>query len=414
MQNRKLVMWGATILLVIVAIVIGLFLRNGIDFLTGNSTNDSSVAVSQTATAESADNSNSSTDESESVSSATTTSSASTSVPTQTSSEETTTLIVYDGQEREFHSGSFEELTTDPNMTNVGYVGYESAHIVPEGATADNCNLDEQPKLIDFYKDFTETAGLVPSHDVNGNVQKLYTGHTIYTKANITQGERDTAPATATFRYIINGFDTLELDAYDLIPEDEGYLLREEYSTNRIRLFDTQEELDAANAAWDAGQSILNGDSAEIPGGIILDGCLLDNNITWYIDTDGTLCVPLDEVAEQFSDDAYVTTSGVLHIPLYEGCGNASIEIPSRKSKGFDQEVIAFGIDTENETWHYTGWLDGSLWEADFPLTSNFNFPVEKASQLTGWRFYFDGTMLNIVTEDCNVNNNFILRVNHE
>ena len=81
------------------------------------------------------------------------------------------------------------------------------------------------------------------------------------------------------------------------------------------------------------------------------------------------------------------------------------------KSAGFDSEVQAFNINKEAGTWHYNAWGDGGLWEDDFKLTlDSFFMPAEWASRLTGWTFYFDGVMLNIVTEPCNVNNNFILR----
>lgn len=320
--------------------------------------------------------------------------------------------IPQNGEATVYKPGYFVMLDTG-DKTNVGHIGYTRTRMLPEGATAENTDYEDCSLVVDFYKELNQNLPLIGARDASGNYQKLYTGHTIYSRFNISSAETANHDNTKNWRYIKNGYDILELNAFDTISENEGYLLRKEGSDERIRLFDTQEELDAANQAWEKGQAILNGQADEIQGGIILDGCLLDG-VSWEIGSsysEKSVYVPLKDLAFNFSSGSYVTITGVLHIPTYEGCGNASIEIPSTKSAGFDNEVQAFYIDKDNNTWHYNAWSDGGLWEDDFTLTSdNFVMPAEWASRLTGWTFYFDGVMLNIVTEPCNVNNNFILR----
>lgn len=320
--------------------------------------------------------------------------------------------VPQNGETVAYQPGNFVEIDTG-DKTNVGHVGYTMSRILPEGATAENISYDDCMLVIDFYKAFNESMPIVEAQGASGEWQSLYTGHTIYSRLNISSAETANHKNTRNWRYIKNGYDLLELDAYDDIPEDEGYLLRKADSDERIRLFDTQEELNAANTAWEKGQAMLNNTADEVYGGIILDGCYLEG-VSWEtasLYSEESVYVPLKDIAIAFSSGSYVTTSGVLHIPTYEGCGNASIEIPSKKSVGFDSEVQAFYIDKNNGTWHYNAWGDGGLWEDDFKLTlDSFFMPAEWAGRLTGWRFYFDGVMLNIVTEPCNVNNNFMLR----
>lgn len=320
--------------------------------------------------------------------------------------------IPQNGEAVEYQPGNFVEIDTG-EKSNVGHVGYSRTRILPEGATAETTSYEDCMLVKDFYKEFNESMPIVEAQDPAGKWQTLYTGHTIYSRMNISSAETANHDNTGNWRYIKNGYDLLELNAFDTIPKDEGYLLRKADSDERIRLFDTQEELDAANNAWEKGQAILNKTAEEIQGGIILDGCYLDG-IVWEtasLYSGESIYIPLRDIAMAFSSGTYVTTSGVLHIPTYEGCGNASIEIPSKKSAGFDSEVQAFNINKEAGTWHYNAWGEGGLWEDDFKLTlDSFFMPAEWASRLTGWTFYFDGVMLNIVTEPCNVNNNFILR----
>ena len=389
-RNTAFVVFTAVLL--IVACVISYFLMHGVNFLTDKQNNDDDkfrVVQTQTATPETGFFEDSEEGDSNNV-----------------------VYIPQNGQDVAYYPGRFAMMDTG-DKTNVGHIGYTRTRILPEGATADNTSYEDCELLVDFYKKINQSFPVIGARDVSGNYQALYTGHRIYSRLNISSAETANHDNSRNWRYIKNGYDYLELNAYDTIPKDEGYLLREENSADRIRLFDTQEELDAANDAWNKGQAILNGQADEIQNGIILDGCLLDG-VSWRIDSSygqKGVYVPLRNIAERFSDGTFVTTTGVLHIPIYEGFGDSSVEIPSRKSCGFDAEVQALNIDAENKTWHYNAWNDGGLWEDDFPLTTDsFNMPAEWASRLTGWTFYFDGVMLNIVTEPSNVNNNFILR----
>lgn len=303
----------------------------------------------------------------------------------------------------QFTTGAFQTLQQNGN-TNVGYIGYDSSKMLLEDTPRTQEGYNEAEYRKDYFKDFTKDFyNLSPVLDENGNPQKLYTGHTIYSDVDF-EGKN------GSIYYIMNGYDVLNLNAFRKIPDDEGYLLRKEGSSERIRLFSSQKELDDATQAWNAGQEILSNPSKEIQNGIILDGCLL-NNAKWSIDEDGKVVVPLSTLGSDFSDGTYVTMTGVLHIPIFEGCGSPALEIPSKKTKNYDVENIAFGINPDAETWHYYASMDGGLWEADLPLANNnFSMDVLSASQLTGWTFSFDGTMLNIVTEPCNVTNNFMLR----
>lgn len=378
-----------TALLLAVALALSFFLLNVINFLSGNHEHKGKVQFSTSETAKESGFFNKSEDEYSDM-----------------------VFIPQNGESVAYQPGNFVVIDTG-DKSNVGHVGYSLTRILPEGATADNTTYNDCVLVKDFYAELNKNFPIIEAQGPAGEGQSLYTGHTIYSHLNVNSSENSNHDNTGNWRYIKNGYDLLELNAFDSIPEDEGYLLREENSDNRIRLFDTQEELDAANESWEKGQAILNGESDEIQGGIILDGCLLDG-VSWEIGstyTEKSIYVRLSSIAEAFSNGSYVTTTGVLHIPTYEGCGNASIEIPSTKSIGFENEVEAFQIDTDNKTWHYNAWGDGGLWEDDFKLTSDIFFmPAEWASRLTGWTFYFDGVMLNIVTEPCNVNNNFILR----
>lgn len=306
-------------------------------------------------------------------------------------------------EETKFVTGKFEELVHGED-SNVGYIGYDTSKVMPEDMPKTQEAFQSAEYRKDYYKSLRNVLyNLSPVLDESGAPQKLYTGHTIYSDVN-REGQN------GSIYYIINGYDVLNLNVFRNIPDDAGYLLRKEDSSERIRLFNTQEELDKATQAWTSGQEILSDPSKEVPNGIILDGCLLDN-ATWQADENGNIVIPLSTISTDFSDGTFVSTTGVLHIPTFEGCGSPSVEIPSTKAKNYDVELLAFEIDPDAGTWNYSSIPDGGLWKATLPLANNsFNMDVASASQLTGWTFSFDGTMLNIVTEPCNVTNNFMLR----
>lgn len=380
MKKSGLIAIAATVILVVIALILSFGLRKGIRVLTGQE------QMENPATPES---------------------SVTTGFFDTKKEDNTIYLPTGDGETDAYQPGVFVELDTGED-TNVGKFGYMTSRVLPEFAEP-GIDVTEYKLVTQYYKEYQDSMNLVPAHDAAGNVQTLYTGHTIYTQYDISTSETANPDNTKTWRYIKNGFDVLELNAYDTIPEDEGYLLRKEDSNERIRLFDTQEELDAANAAWGKGQAILNGEEEEVQGGIILDGCYLPG-VSWEVSSlygEPDIYVSLADIGAAFTDGSYITTSGVLHIPISEGCGNFSVEIPSKKSVNFENEVTAFGINKEFNTWN----IRASLWEDTLPLTTeSFFMPATLASRITGWRFYFDGVMLNIVTEECNVNNNFILR----
>ena len=289
--------------------------------------------------------------------------------------------------------------------SNLGYTGYLTLGIKNGGDYA-------------YYKSYgkaLDSMGLVAARSyVDEEVTTISTGHTVYVRPeNGDNGGFDANDDTYghSNRFIISGYDLLELDGYDSIAKNAGYLLHKERSGERIRLFDTKAELDAANVSWKSGQEILSGSQEERKCGIILDGRLLNDDIVWRKESDGKVTLPMALIAPQYSSGSYVTSNGLLHVPFAEGMGYPFIEIPSISVQDDSAEAQFYGIDKEAGTWVYNGNIIENNWSDTFPLSSDsFDLSLDDVVRLMGWKVSWDGIMVCIETDSGNVNNNFILR----
>ena len=186
---------------------------------------------------------------------------------------------------------------------------------------------------------------------------------------------------------------------------DNIYLVRKEFTGERIYVVRSNQELDEYNKAWEKGQKILNGEETGSSGDIILNGRLLSCK---YQFVTGEYYIPLKDVGEAFNSEACKIDkdNSILYLPLETGIGLVTLGVP------YTQFGTAGAISTTFTASEITN-KDYPEWTDNFHIgaTSSCYVPQSEVSRYAGWYFYTNGDVLSIVTDDLSVNNNFVLYV---
>lgn len=186
---------------------------------------------------------------------------------------------------------------------------------------------------------------------------------------------------------------------------DNIYLVRKEFTGERIYVVRSNQELDEYNEAWEKGQKILNGEETGSSGDIILNGRLLSCK---YQFVNGEYYIPLKDVGEAFNSEACKIDkdNSILYLPLETGIGLVTLGVP------YTQFGTAGAISTTFTASEITN-KDYPEWTDNFHIgaTSSCYVPQSEVSRYAGWYFYTNGDVLSIVTDDLSVNNNFVLYV---
>lgn len=184
---------------------------------------------------------------------------------------------------------------------------------------------------------------------------------------------------------------------------DNIYLVRKEFTGERIYVVRSNQELDEYNEAWDKGQKILNGEETGSNGDIILNGRLLSCK---YQLINGEYYIPLKDVGEAFNSEACKIDkdNSILYLPVETGIGIVTLGVP------YTQFGTAGAISTTFTASEITN-KDYPEWTDNFHIgaTSSCYVPQSEVSRYAGWYFYTNGDVLSIVTDDLSVNNNFVL-----
>lgn len=239
---------------------------------------------------------------------------------------------------------------------------------------------------------------------------KTFLGNQVYavpassiTGTPVPEGQEDPTVYVQLYGYSPNVVDA---DGY---VRNISIWMRQEYTGKRIYVFDTQEDLDAAQKAWDAGQAILNGTS-DVKGALIVNGRLVDGGYPKL--KDGEWYIPLTYVASVVNPDLYYndTEKGVLTIPL-QGCyAGATISVP--------YSLGAPGIykDSTFEAGNYSASLgegseDDTYWTDTFTIGEGnaCYVPASELSRYTGWYIYSDGSSVHVVTDETDLSDLFVL-----
>lgn len=199
------------------------------------------------------------------------------------------------------------------------------------------------------------------------------------------------------------------------VVDADGYVrnisiwLRQEYTGKRIYVFDTQEDLDAAQQAWDAGQVILN-NTSDTKNALIVNGRLVDGGHPKF--EDGECYIPLTYVASAVNPDLYYndTEKGILTVPLQGFYAGSTISVP--------YSIGAPGVYKKStfEAGNYNASL-GEGTDADVYWTDQFTIgegnacyvPASELSRYTGWYIYSNGDSVHIVTDETDLSDLFIL-----
>lgn len=239
---------------------------------------------------------------------------------------------------------------------------------------------------------------------------KTFLGNQVYavpTSAIIGSGNVD--PANDETVYIqLYGYSPNVVDA-DGYVRNTAIWMRQEFTGERIYVFETNEELEDARKAWDDGQAILNGEvndeNALIVNGRLVTGARVQNvNGEWYI--------PLLYVAPVVSPDLYVnnTDAQTLTIPLQGYYAGSTITVP----------YALRGVGSDSTDTFEAGNYNSNLGEGtgnDVYWTDTFRagdgnacyVPASELSRYTGWYIYTNGNAIHVVTDETDVSDQFVL-----
>lgn len=223
------------------------------------------------------------------------------------------------------------------------------------------------------------------------------------TNTPVADGQEDPTVYVQLYGYSPNIVDA---DGY---VRNTGIWMRQEFTGKRIYVFETQEEVDAAQEAWEKGQAILNGDDTT-DGSLIVNGRLVTGgypkcvNDEWY--------VPLTYVAYAVNPSLFRndTSQNVLTIPLQGHYAGATVSVPySLGSPGlYKTETFEAGNYSANLG---EGTVDDNYWTDEF-RTGDGNacyVPASELSRYTGWYIYTNGKSVHVVTDETDVSDIFLL-----
>lgn len=223
-------------------------------------------------------------------------------------------------------------------------------------------------------------------------------------------GAENVDPSNDETAYIqLYGYSPNVVDA-DGYVRNTSIWMRQEFTGKRIYVFETNEELEDAQKAWDNGQAILNGEvsdeNALIVNGRLVTGANVQN-------VDGEWYIPLLYVASVVNPDLYVnnTEAQTLTIPLQGTYAGATITVPYAL-RGVGSQAATDTFEAGNYNSNLGEGTSNDVYWTDTFRAGDGNacyVPASELSRYTGWYIYTNGSAVHVVTDETDVSDLFVL-----
>lgn len=240
---------------------------------------------------------------------------------------------------------------------------------------------------------------------------KTFLGNQVYAVAtSAIVGAENVDPSNDETVYIqLYGYSPNVVDA-DGYVRNTSIWMRQEFTGKRIYVFETNEELEDAQKAWDNGQAILNGEvsdeNALIVNGRLVTGANVQN-------VDGEWYIPLLYVASVVNPDLYVnnTEAQTLTIPLQGTYAGATITVPYAL-RGVGSQAATDTFESGNYNSNLGEGTSNDVYWTDTFRAGDGNacyVPASELSRYTGWYIYTNGSAVHVVTDETDVSDLFVL-----
>lgn len=213
---------------------------------------------------------------------------------------------------------------------------------------------------------------------------------------------------------IISGYEVFDLNnASDEIeyPNDTTQL-RKEKTCERIYIYNSQDEYDAAVKNREDGQAILNGEEAAPERCVILNGSIVPN-LQYEVGDDGKIRISMRDLANAYSSKTiYSEESHILYVPMvYQN--TAKFPTKDTPQSALDDLNISEVVNPDEGTFTYTSTISMDLWNDTFelPQDDTYMMPIEHISRILGWEFWTGDNVLKIVSDELDDTNpdNFVI-----
>lgn len=182
---------------------------------------------------------------------------------------------------------------------------------------------------------------------------------------------------------------------------------REEWTGQRIYVLDTQRQVEEYQAAWDAGQKILSGETSPTYGTIIVNGRLLSGYR--FNEVDGELYLPLSAIAQAIDPLTFQNDSQ-----------NRTVQFSVSRPGGYECLMVPYdytsigGYHFENQKFTAGNFDDsiGETWSDSFRYGDggpDCYVPASELSRYTGWYIYANDNLVSVVSSDLDVTDKFVL-----
>lgn len=240
---------------------------------------------------------------------------------------------------------------------------------------------------------------------------KTFLGNQVYAvSTSAIVGAENVDPSNDETVYIqLYGYSPNVVDA-DGYVRNTSIWMRQEFTGKRIYVFETNEELEDAQKAWDNGQAILNGEvsdeNALIVNGRLVTGANVQN-------VDGEWYIPLLYVASVVNPDLYVnnTEAQTLTIPLQGTYAGATITVPYAL-RGVGSQAATDTFEAGNYNSNLGEGTSNEVYWTDTFRAGDGNacyVPASELSRYTGWYIYTNGNAIHVVTDETDVSDLFVL-----
>lgn len=236
----------------------------------------------------------------------------------------------------------------------------------------------------------------------------IFSGHTVYDYV-MDDGSLQ--------KCIISGYEVFDLNnASDEIeyPNDTTQL-RKEKTCERIYIYNSQDEYDAAVKNREDGQAILNGEEAAPERCVILNGSIVPN-LQYEVGDDGKIRISMRDLANAYSSKTiYSEESHILYVPMVYQY-TAKFPTKDTPQSALDDLNISEVVNPDEGTFTYTSTISMDLWNDTFelPQDDTYMMPIEHISRILGWEFWTGDNVLKIVSDELDDTNpdNFVIDTN--
>lgn len=233
----------------------------------------------------------------------------------------------------------------------------------------------------------------------------IFSGHTIYDYV---------ANDGSLQKCTISGYEVFDLNnASDEIeyPNDTTQL-RKEKTCERIYIYNSQDEYDAAVKNREEGQAILNGEEAAPERCVILNGSIVPN-LQYEVGDDGKIRISMRDLSYAYSSKTiYIEENHILYVPMVYQY-TAKFPTKDTPQSVLDYLNISEVVNPDEGTFTYTSTISMDLWNDTFelPQDDTYMMPIEDISRILGWEFWTGDNVLKIVSDELDDTNpdNFVI-----